>query len=235
MLYYDQAFSSLFKNGEEESLSVKYNNIVTEAKELMESWGNGWPVISTDEYASVPFFGKVLKQVRDVNGKQEEYYNILRHFGWSVAFGVTMLKEVPTLIQWKPGVNKGSWELPPGGIGKIAEEASLETILERTKEVYQRETGYGGGIWTYLGHIMIETGKYRGATADSHGLEAHLWLAESLKKVGEFKHAPEEKIRLLQVRLNDFRDVLDCGLFVEESAVACAYKALLKLGHLSWS
>lgn len=225
--------SSILKKGG--SLDAKNSSIVATAKELMDSWGSGWPIVSTEEYTSVPFFGKVLKQVRDVNGKYEEYYNILRCFGWSVAFGITTLKEVLTLIQWKPGVNMGLWELPPGGIGKIDEEVSLETILEKTKEIYERETGYGMGVWTYLGHIMIETGKYRGATSDSHGLKAHLWLAEGLERIGNFNHLAEEKIRLLPVRLIDFKDVLDSGLFTEESAVACAYKALLRIGHLSWS
>ncbi|OGZ56441.1 MAG: hypothetical protein A3H64_02020 [Candidatus Ryanbacteria bacterium RIFCSPLOWO2_02_FULL_45_11c] len=208
---------------------------IVKARELLQNkWGGGWSILSTEEYARVPFFGNVIKQSRNVNGKPVEYYNILRHFGWSVTFGVTEDHNVLTLIQWKPGVNQASWELPPGGIGKIEENTSRKTILKKTQEVYLNETGYGNGAWQYLGYVMIETGKYRGATPDSHGFRAHMWLARNLKSIKDVSHAPEEMIEVFPVPLQEFREVLESGLFVEESSVAGAYKALIKLGLLSW-
>ncbi|MCK4781626.1 hypothetical protein KAS79_01730 [Candidatus Parcubacteria bacterium] len=208
-------------------------DIVRKAKEIMEMDGlKEWPVVSTEIVKTIPYFGKVIKQIRNVNGEMMDYYNILRHFGWSVTFGVTADNQVLTLIQWKPGVNQASWELPPGGIGKIDEEAELDLIQEKTKEFYQKETGYGNGKWKYLGYVIIETGKYRGATVNSHGLKAHLWLATELEKISDTTHAAEEKITMLPVPLNEFMKVLDSGMFVETSAVCCAYKALLKLGIL---
>src|SRR3990167_11201173 len=138
----------------------------------------GWPLVGEAELGyKIPFFGQVLAyKLRTGNGV-EEYYSLLRHFGWSVCFGVTTEGQVITLVQWKPGINQASWELPPGGIGKIEENTSRKTILKKTQEVYLNETGYGNGAWQYLGYVMIETGKYRGATPDSHGFRAHMWLA----------------------------------------------------------
>lgn len=164
-----------------------------------------------------------------------DYYTLLRHFGWSVVFGVTSDEQTITIIQWKPGVNKSSWELPPGGIGKIEEETSFDLIQEKTKDFYQKETGYGRGKWQYLGSVEIETGKYRGATSKSQGFKAHLWLATGLKKISETHHEPEEKIIPLLVPLKEFREVLESGLFVETSAVCCSLRALIKLGYLSWT
>jgi hypothetical protein len=39
----------------------------------------------------------------------------------------------------------------------------------------------------------------------------------------------------IMVPLGEFPEVLKSGLFVEESAVVCAYKALLELGLLGWT
>ena len=216
----------------EPSIATDY---VEEARKKMAALGTGWPTISREPYISIPFFGEIIKETRNINGEPHDYWNVIRHFGWSVTFGITTgSEEVLTLIQGKPGVNRGSWELPPGGIGKIAEDASLETILQKTKDVYLRETGYGGNSWSYLGHIMIETGKYRGASSDSNGLRAHMWLAENLVNQSTTSHADNELIKVFPLPIRDFRKVLESGLFVEESAVACAYKALLKTGHLAW-
>lgn len=210
-------------------------NIIEEARKQLESWGSGWPTISRESFVSIPFFGEIIKETRNINGKPHDYWNVIRHFGWSVTFGITHdSEEVLTLIQWKPGVNRGSWELPPGGIGKIAEDSSQEIILQRTKDVYLRETGYGGGNWSYLGHILIETGKYRGASSDSNGLRAHMWLAENLVNQSTIAHADNELIKVFPVPVRDFRKVLESGLFVEESAVVCAYKALVNMTYLAW-
>lgn len=210
-------------------------SVITQARSLIESLGTGHPVVSTEVVHEIPFFGKVIKQVRDVHGTPTEYFNILRQFGWAVTFGVTDSLMVPTLIQWKPGHNHGGWELPPGGIGKIAEDAPLELILEKTQTAYQKETGYGEGTWEYLGHVIIETGKYRGATPNSRGLLAHLFIAKNLHKIQEPKHASNEIIHPLEVPLSDFRQVLESGLFTEESVVPCSYKALIRLGKLHWT
>ncbi len=205
----------------------------------------GWSLVGGYEFGeNIPFFGKVLKyKLRTGNG-EEEYFSLLRHFGWVVVFGVTNLRDniypntdagqhVITLCQWKPGVNKASWELPPGGIGKVPPGAGGGEILEKTQESYLKETGYGGGDWTYLGHIMIETGKYRGAGPDDHGLPAHMFLATELeKRSGARNPNPNEIMETILVPLEEFNDVIDSGLFVEASALPCALLALRKLGQL---
>lgn len=84
----------------------------------------GWPLVGEPQVGpSIPFFGQMLKyKLRTENGI-EEYTSILRHFGWTVVFGVVDLSaqespvgrrgpHVVTLCQWKPGLNQASWELP---------------------------------------------------------------------------------------------------------------------------
>lgn len=196
----------------------------------------GWPVVGEIQQGpKIPFFGSTINYRLQTGNGVEEYTSIIRTFGWAVVFGVTSQEEVLTLCQWKPGLNQASWELPPGGMGELAFKATDEEILVQTQKMYQKETGYGQGRWHDLGHILIETGKYRGAGPEDHGLKAYLFLAQDLKQVHPSReHNPNEIMETILVPLVEFRDVLESGLFVEESAVACAYKALLQLGYLRW-
>lgn len=200
----------------------------------------GWPVVGEPQLGEkIPFFGQPVHYDLETGNGVERYSSILRHFGWAIVFGVTSNAEGPpqviTLCQWKPGVNCASWELPPGGIGKIGSEASEAEILSVTRGIYQSETGFGGGSWSSLGHIMIETGKYRGASFDDHGLRARLFLARGLREVsGARRPNGNEIMETIMVPLDEFREVLESGLFLEESAVVCAYRAMIQLGKLVW-
>lgn len=191
----------------------------------------GWPMVGEPTLGEkIPFFGQtLLYKLRTGNGV-EDYASIIRHFGWSVCFGITKRREVITLVQWKPGVNQASWELPPGGIGKIAPGTTMAEIQATSESVYLKETGYGNGRWTYLGHLMIETGKYRGAGPEDHGLPAHLYMAEDLEKVQDARHPNRNEImETLMVPLDEFEKVIDSGLFTEASALPCVLLALRKL------
>jgi len=196
----------------------------------------GWPLVG--EYRlgeKIPFFGQVLEYDLMTGNGQEDYYSLIRNFGWVVVFGVNNKDKVITLVQWKPGVNQASWELPPGGIGKIAPGTSMAEIISTTKEIYLRETGYSGGEWIDLGKVMIETGKYRGPGPNDHGLPAYLMMATGLEKIQDARHPNRNEImETLEVPLAEFQEVLASGLFTETSAVPCAMKALIELGKLQW-
>ena len=191
----------------------------------------GWPLVGGyDTVAKIPFFGDAIHYQLQTGNGLEDYYSLIRNFGWSVAFGVTTENQVLTLVQWKPGVNKASWELPPGGIGKVGPEISAEELLQRTKDSYLKETGYGSERWDYLGNVLIETGKYRGAAPESHGLAAHMFLATGLEKMQDGRNPnPNEIMETLMVPIKEFDRVIDSGLFREASALPCALLALRKL------
>ncbi len=188
----------------------------------------GWPMVGEPVLgAKIPYFGQVLEYELKTGNGVEKYFSLLRQFGWAVVFGITEKNKIITLVQWKPGVNCASWELPPGGIGKINPNASIEEISLLTRKSFLKETGYGGGEYEYLGHVMIETGKYRGAGPDDHGLPAHMFLATGLHKVQDAREPEKNEImEILEVPFNEFLGVLRSGLFTEASAVACALKAM---------
>ncbi len=217
---------------------MNVKNVVKRFKEIASQVKfQGWSLVGNYELGEkIPYFGQVLKyKLRTGNG-DEEYFSLIRHFGWCVVFGVTEENNVVTLVQWKPGVNQASWELPPGGIGKVDPGASPEEILEKTRAIYLAETGYGGGEWTNLGSVLVETGKYRGSGPNDHGLPAHLMLVTGLKKEKDARQPNRnEIIETLEVPLDQFQEVLESGLFNEASAVPCAMLALLKLGKLKWA
>ena len=220
--------------------STKQPNVIELFKEIRERINSKtWPQVGdTELLPKIPFFGQPIHYVLETTTGLEDYYSILRHFGWSVVFGITEDDNILTLVQWKPGVNEASWELPPGGIGKINQNASLEEILDKTKEFYLKETGYTSDEfnWTYLGHTMIETGKFRGADEYGNGLPAHMFMATGLKKIQDARQpAPNEIMETLEIPLEDFQDVIESGLFKETSALSCALLALIQLGKLRWT
>ncbi len=197
----------------------------------------GWPLVGEYQLGEkVPYFGQALHyQLRTGNGV-EDYTSLIRHFGWCVVFGVNTEGNVITLVQWKPGVNKASWELPPGGIGKIAPGTSQDEILAATQGIYLKETGYGEGKWSYLGHILIETGKYRGAGPNDHGLPAHMMLATDLTKTSNGREPNRNEImETLEFPLGEIREVVESGLLDEASALPCALLACMRLGKLAWA
>lgn len=193
----------------------------------------GWSVVGEPVIGEkIPFFGHPVHYQLQVGEETQDYTSLLRDFGWAVAFGVTEGSKVLTLAQWKPGVNRASWELPPGGIGKAPSGLSEEDILARTQAAYLKETGYGGGTWKYLGATYVETGKYRGPSFDDHGLPAHLYLATALVQYQAARNpAPNEIMQTIEVPLNEFEEVLDSGDFNEVSAEVCALRALRELAR----
>ncbi len=201
-----------------------------------EMFKNGWPLVGkTTVYEEIPYFGSLIEYWLKTGNGVEKYTSFIRSFGWVVAFGLTKDNQVITLCQWKPGINKASWELPPGGIGKVAPGISLQEITRKTKEVYLKETGYGKGIWEYLGNTKIETGKYRGASVDDHGLPAHMFMATDLEQVQEKRDPnPNEIMSTIMVPIEEFRSVLESGFFDEASAVTCVMLAMMKLKKLQW-
>lgn len=192
----------------------------------------GWPLVGDVRLGEkIPFFGQPMHYQLETGNGIEDYCSIIRHFGWSVVFGVTADSQVITLVQWKPGVNRASWELPPGGIGKVAPDIDPAELLRKTQESYLKETGFGGSSWLYLGSADVESGKYRGAGPDDHGLPAHMFLATGLEQLLEGRNPNANKVmETLMVPLGEFGEVIDSGLFREVSALPCALLALRRLG-----
>lgn len=218
--------------------ATRENEAVRRFKEIAsQNKFKGWKQSSDFETVfEIPYFGSVIRYTLQTGNGTDEYYSIIRSFGWCVVFGVTKNQEVLTLVQWKPGVNGPSWELSPGGIGIINPGTSDEDLLSKAKMIFLRETGYGLGNWEYLGDTMIETGKYRGAGIMDHGLPAHMFLATDLEKKQDSRNPrPEEIMETNLVPLNQWQGVMESKLFKETSAHSCAYEALLKLGELKWN
>ena len=192
----------------------------------------GWPLIGEiKKGVKIPFFGETIEYQLQTGNGVEDYTSLLRRFGWVVCFGITRDLKVITGIQWKPGINRAEWDFPPGGIGRVSKDTSQEEILTRSQEAYLRETGYGNGEWTYLGHVMIDSGKFRGADPDDHGFPAYMYLATGLEKVSEArKPNPNEIIETLLVPLEEFPDVAMSAEFDEASGKPCALMALKTLG-----
>lgn len=210
------------------SAVARFNDIAQQPK------FKGWPLVGEVVLGDkIKFFGQTMSYQLQTGNGVEDYVSIIRHFGWVVVFGVTIDNQVITLVQWKPGVNRASWELPPGGIGKVDPNITEEELLTKTKAAYLKETGFGNGEWTYLGSTDIESGKFRGAGPDDHGLPAHMYLVTDLERQADARSPePNEIMETLLVPLDEFTEVIDSGQFREVSAQLCALQALRRLHKL---
>ncbi len=188
----------------------------------------GWPMKGEYKFGEkIPHFGQTISYTLLTPNGPEEYTSILRQQGWAVVFGVTHDDKVLTLVQWKPGVNRASWELPPGGIGPTNPSATQEELLKTVQAAYLKETGFGGGWWVKLGISAIETGKFRGYEPGDKGFNAHLYLAFDLAKQPVLRGPQRNEImEVLPVPINEFREILRSDLFTEASAQVCAWMAL---------
>ncbi|MFA6476195.1 MAG: hypothetical protein WCV68_02135 [Candidatus Paceibacterota bacterium] len=196
--------------------------------------GYGFPLVGEPElFVDIPWYGEVWKEIRrEPDDPTHAWYPIVRKFGWAVALCVTKDGYVPTLCQRKNGVGV-SWELPPGGVRAFNDlvNPTEDDYLAAVQAAYLKETGFGGGKWQSLGHVTIESGKYRGPTMDSHGLKARLYLATDIEPVAEARSpGSNEVMETIMVPVADFYEVLESRRFNECSAVSCAYKALRVLG-----
>lgn len=215
-------------------MEVAQKDAVQRFKELAaEKRFKGWPLVGEYEFGEkIPFFGQMLNYQLQTGNGVENYTSLLRHFGWVVVFGVTKDNKVITLAQWKPGLNQADWVLPPGGIGRVKPGATQEELLAKTREFYLKETGYAGGEWTYLGNVLIETGKFRGASPEDHGLPAHMYLAVDLEEQQEARKPNlNEIMETVMVPLDEWDAVIASKLFKECSSLPCA---LLALEELRW-
>lgn len=203
----------------------KFKKVATEPR------FKGWPLVGKPELGhKIPFFGQELNYELETGNGVEKYTSLIRHFGWVVVFGVTNDNQVITLAQWKPGLNQADWVLPPGGIGRVKSDISPEELLSRTQEFCLKETGYGGGTWTYLGNVLIETGKFRGSSPDDHGLPAHMYIAVDLEEKQEARKPNlNEIMETIMVPLDEFDEVIHSKLFKECSSLPCALLALDEL------
>jgi hypothetical protein len=182
----------------------------------------------------IPYFAQVLVETRDVKGVPTVYYNPLRGFGWAVAVAIDVDGYAIVNLQWKPGVNRWGIEFPPGGIGKVTTtDISDDELIARTQEGLGNETGYGGGKWTILPPCVVESGKFRGATADGNGLKAHLLLATDLEPVTDPAHADNELIYPRRVRARDLLGLALSGKLDETSAVNAVFHVSHRLGWVT--
>lgn len=189
-------------------------------------------------YAKIPYVGDVHNEQRALGiGNDEEFYVIMRKSQWSMALTITDSGLVLLNVQPKPGLDAASLEFPGGGIGDNPVNDEDE-IISRTEEQVLRETGYGGGVASYLGFSLVETGKYATPSAEEphvagvgRGFKAHCVLIQNASLIADQKLAPTEKIQPILVTIADLKELVRANVLTETSSLACFALALMN-GHL---
>jgi hypothetical protein len=207
-----------------------------------------FPLVTSCPYVTeegkIPFFGSVVEETRQLDGKTDRFYMLARQWGWAVALVITKEGHVVLNIQPKPGSLCAAIEFPAGGIGKDPQRTEAD-IVGLTVERVLIETGYDGAA-SYLGHVIVESGKFFDPAVretfdgdgrplepmSGRGVKAHLVLIRGAEQVEAGRAATTEKLYTFRVSLADFLIILRQGMIKETSAVACAFYGLIEMGYL---
>lgn len=198
-------------------------NLTDRVEQMRERVGNG-PVILTEvPMSEIPYFGTVVRQVRE--GMENPFYLIDRTLGtWVVTAAFRHDGCLLIQPQFKNGVSEVTIELPPGGCGQPVED-DPQLVIAQAADVFTRETGYAyyRSRVEYMGWINVDDQKMRVTLPDGthRPLKAHLLFAPDIIQVGDPKPKPTEFYEHIWVRPDEFGELIDSPYLVEASARAC--------------
>lgn len=197
----------------------------------------GFPLVSTEPYQRLPFYGHQLHEVRTLDdGTPDDFYPIIRTKGWAVVVpvidGGPSGPEVLVNLQWKQGTTRWDVELPAGGIDEVDRDLTTGEIADLTLAKLTDETGYSGKMLC-LGDDLIDSGKQRGPRPDSQGMRAYMFLATDLSRVAEPKPLRTDRYTLHRINLRELLRLTIDNEVRETSARSAILLAAVRLGYLT--
>lgn len=179
-----------------------------------------WKVIESKHIFSDTWL-TVRKDVCELpNGNRHSSYYILEYPDWATAFALTEDGKVLLVRQYRHGLGVMSTELPGGVIDKG--EDAVTAIARELKE----ETGYEFSSIVQIGKVAPNP-----ATSNNY---MHMYLATGGKKMGDQELDHTEDIEVLNLSIDEVKDLLRKNMIVQSLHSTCMFYALEKLGHLSY-
>jgi 8-oxo-dGTP pyrophosphatase MutT (NUDIX family) len=185
------------------------------ARFLETWWGERARIVARRERRLSPWTTLVEKDVVFAPGRSPDTYHAFGPFDWAVAAARLPDGRIPIVRQFRPAVERYTWELPSGLVdpGEDPETACRRELLE--------ETGLRAERLTYLGGLRPDSGRLE--------LVQHAYRVEASGPVPEF--VPEPGIAVDYVRPEEIVALIRLGSFCQLHHIAAFFLAGLAPPH----
>lgn len=180
-----------------------------------------WKTLSSEYLFNDRWF-KVRKDTCETpGGKIVDPYYVYEFMPWVGALPLTEEGNVIMIRQYRHALGEDCIEIPGGCVDdtdKNFEEAIARELLE--------ETGYAFSSFDYLGQISPNP------STNSNLL--HMFLAKGGKKIAEQKLDENEEIEILEMSIEELKQLLRDNKIIQSMHVSCIFYALDKLNELKY-
>lgn len=180
-----------------------------------------WKVLSSEYLFNDRWFKVRREKCETPQGKIVDPYYVYDFSTWVGALPVTKEGKIILIRQYRHALGEVCIEIPGGCVDdtdKDHEEAIARELLE--------ETGYRFSGYQYLGPISPNP------STNSNLL--HMYLATGGEKVSAQQLDENEEIEILEVTMEELKQLLKEHKIVQSMHVSCIMYALLQLDELSF-
>ncbi len=180
-----------------------------------------WKTLSSEYLFNDKWFKVRRDKCETSGGKIVDPYYVYEFSTWVGALPVTEEGKIIMVRQYRHALGETCIEIPGGCVDDTdndVESAIARELLE--------ETGYSFSSFDYLGKISPNP------STNSNLL--HMFLARGGKKVAEQKLDENEEIEVLEMSMDELKQLLRENKIIQGMHVSCILYALEKLGELHY-
>lgn len=179
-----------------------------------------WKVLESEYLFQVPWLTVRKDRCETPEGKIVPAFYINEYPEWVNAFALNKEGKVIMVKQYRHGIGEVGIELPGG----VAEKG--EDMVQACQRELLEETGYSFKNWEYLGKISSNP-------STTNNL-MHMYLATDGEKVSEPHLDDLEELEVLELSIDDVKQLLRENKIMQSLHVTCIFYALARLGELSY-
>jgi ADP-ribose pyrophosphatase len=180
-----------------------------------------WKTLSSEYLFNDRWFKVRRDKCETPGGKIVDPYYVYEFSTWVGALPVTEEGKIIMVRQYRHALGETCLEIPGGCV-----DDTVTTVEYAVARELLEETGYSFTSFDYLGRISPNP------STNSNLL--HMFLARGGKKVGEQNLDENEEIEVVEMTLDELKQLLRENKIVQAMHVSCILYALEKLGELHY-